>query len=123
MLKAMTGTSFVAYAGGMRLLAALAATALLAGCGSDGGTESEQVEPADAGSDLPDCSTVWQVGETLPDPYEGCSDNGSKVAPVFHSCTATGGEGRYVEWGDGAAYAREGGKIIDTLGELARICD
>lgn len=84
----------------------LLAAALTACSGSDDG--------------LPDCSSVWEAGATLPDPYDGCTQDGETVEPVWYDCE---GGGRYAEWDGGVAYGREGGEVVDTVGELARICD
>ena len=62
----------------MRLyLAAFALPLLLVGCGGD----DESSEPDNAlegleqmADDAPACSDVWVAGQTLPDDYEGCTD-------------------------------------------------
>lgn len=62
----------------MRLyLAALAVPIVLTGCG--GGDDS--TEPSNAlkgveqmAEDAPACADVWVAGQTLPDEYEGCTD-------------------------------------------------
>lgn len=58
-----------------------------------------------AENSVPPCSDVWTVGETLPDPYDGCSKDGQTVEPVWHDCDDGS---RYAEWNRGEAYAKEG---------------
>jgi len=89
-------------------MATMLLLAPITACGSDDATA------------LPDCGTAWEVGNTLPDPYDGCDQDGQTITPVWFDCPDGG---RYAEWDDGTAYAREGQPVVDTAGELARICD
>lgn len=99
------------------LAPAFALVLVACGGGESGNTEARS-------SDLPPCSSVWTVGETLRDPYKGCSKDGQTVKPTWHKCDDGS---RYAEWNPGnrkwgEAYAKEGGKIVNTLGEIAKIC-
>jgi hypothetical protein len=72
----------------LTLLAALALLGL-GGCGgSDSDSGSEDTSFEDALADLPQCSDVWKVGETLDlSTYEGCQDGpDSVVAAVTSGC-------------------------------------
>lgn len=96
----------------------LAALLALTGCS---GASDEDTTADESGATLPDCTSTWETGAALPDPYGGCDDDGETVAPKFLDCT--NGNGRYVQWDGGVAYAREGAPVIDRAGQLAIIRD
>lgn len=103
----------------MRLvITALLVLGSLAGCG---GEERPAPSSSVAGADLPRCSTVWAAGATLPADYTACVEGGRRMEPKEHECD--NGKSSYLEQGDGEAFARRGGPVATTLGELARICD
>lgn len=83
--------------------AALVALALT-GCSdsSDGSSEG-----------APDCSDVWVAGETLPDDYEGCAEDGETgyaVLLTYGDCEITTYDDRF--------YAALGGEIGEADGTL-----
>ncbi len=75
------------------LVVALAAF-VLGGCGGDGDSDgsgdasnSSDQSLEDALSDLPQCSDVWKVGETLDlSTYEGCQDGDTVEAAITNGC-------------------------------------
>lgn len=76
----------------MTALVLAASATVLGACGD---TDSDEDSPtagdtttADAGSDLPDCAEVWQEGSDLPADYEGCSEEGTEVAPELIDCSS-----------------------------------
>jgi hypothetical protein len=92
----------------MRILAAaavslaLAATGVLAGCGSDG-TDVRATSPGSSteapasttptpqrrvAPPLPRCATVWRTGKVLPHSYRGCVRAGEAVEPRSRSCSS-----------------------------------
>jgi hypothetical protein len=103
-------------------LAAVLALTMTA-CSTDDDSDATVEDPpatSDA-PDLPDCEPTWETGATLPNPYEGCLSDGDVVDPVFLDCS--NGNGRYVQWDDGVAYAKEGAPVIDRVGQLALMCE
>ena len=66
----------------MRIILATAALVLLAACGggSDGPTGASGL------GDLPKCSTVWMVGESIPKGYDGCLQGDSALGSLEWDC-------------------------------------
>jgi hypothetical protein len=98
---------------------ALAATALvtsLTGCGEEDGdgdgSSAASSTPTPSGSALA-CEDVWG-GETLPDPYEGCTEDGAVVPPERMECSS----GQVIVTFDDRYYAVPGGPVND-VGSLA----
>src|SRR5215203_3896110 len=93
--------------------ALLAATALacgLAGCGEDdgGGSTASGSTPSPSGTAIA-CAEVWG-GETLPDPYEGCTDDGTLVSPERMECSS----GQVIVTYGERYYAVPGGPVNDV---------
>lgn len=97
-------------------LAATIAGAALALTACSGSDDSEDSEDFADWEDVPACSDVWIVGETLPDPYEGCMDGDSLVAAVFFTCDDPANN--YTSYED-ALHAQAGGEITDRAGAAA----
>ena len=93
------------------LLAATALVSTLTGCGEDGdggGSSASSSTPSPTGSAVA-CEDVWG-GEMLPDPYEGCSEDGEVVRPERMECSS----GQViVTYGD-RYYAVPGGPVNDV---------
>lgn len=102
------------------LLAALPALASWpTGCASDDAgpvtspTRAASQPPASV-TQVPECSQVWQTGQTLPANYAGCSNGGTVEAAVEHACKSGPGLVAY-----GNSWAQLGGPIQTAQGELA----
>lgn len=68
-------------------------------------------------SDLPACADVWRDGNQLPTEYDGCTTDDTTVPAVWVDCAAGG---RYTSYDD-EFYAREGGEVYGTAGDVARL--
>jgi hypothetical protein len=93
----------------------LAATALvpgLAACGEDDGDGGSgtagSATPSPSGTAVA-CEEVWG-GETLPDPYEGCAEDGAVVPPERMECSS----GQVVVTYGDRYYAVPGGPVNDV---------
>ncbi|WP_148572699.1 hypothetical protein [Nocardioides caldifontis] len=91
------------------LLVALAACGEDEGDGADGASETTESPTGAAAS----CEEVWG-GEKLPDPYEGCTEDGTVVAAVTQECSS----GQVIVTYDDRYYAVPGGPVND-VGSLA----
>lgn len=95
----------------MRLaLAALLLLLATTGCGA--GDDTDKDDPT---SDTPACSSVWQVGETLPADYADCMDGDTIMAGSYYDCE-DGGE---FTTHDDRLYARLGGEIHEVSGAMS----
>ncbi len=101
----------------MRRIFPLVLTALLlTGCsGGSGGSDD-----ADGGSDKPSasatptptgpsCADIWKAGETLPDDYTSCVQDGAAAAQEVYECT----DGSKLVAFNDAMYAVTGGEIFE----------
>jgi hypothetical protein len=97
----------------------LAATALLPGlaaCGEDdgdGGSSTAGSPTATPSGTAVACEEVWG-GETLPDPYDGCTEGGEVVEPERMECSS----GQVIVTFGDRYYAVPGGPVND-VGTLA----
>lgn len=71
-------------------------------------------QPDGAGSALPDCTEVWQDGETLPADYSGCVADGEPVAAKRQRCASGQVLVTYAD-----RYYAAAGQVINDVGELA----
>lgn len=96
-------------------LAVIAVLALTAtGCsGDDNGETAEEGQdaPAAATSDYPACEDIWVEGETLPDDYEGCDNDGAIEVAATIECDS--GVGTFVTYQD-EFHALLGGEITEA---------
>lgn len=94
-------------------LAAIALALLATGCSS-----SDETDAADNGSDteasssVPACSDIWVDGQTLPEDYDGCeNDGGSIEAAATIECDS--GIGTFATYQD-EFFALLGGEITEA---------
>ena len=86
-------------------LLALVALGLTA-CGS-GSSSTEATGTGSSSSGMPECSTVWQDGATLPRSYDGCVQGDQVVQPDPLACSS--GQ-RIIRYAD-SYYAVPGGTV------------